>query len=159
MFCTKTDKIFKEKSLTGSSISNSQNSEENNVYDKGMSTYNSSEVISINPELNIQDMIDNERNQILERNQMLYLQQKRFKPISSGNFLLMRLAMILFPLNLILLIIWSFRKKTNSNRKAFARSTLLYYAIIILTVLIVIVCLVLSGVSIIPDDLFNKIMS
>lgn len=119
----------------------------------------SSEVISLDTELSLQDIIDNEREEILERNETLNRQGKKFKPIKTGSFLLMRLSMIIFPLNIILLIFWSFGKNTNSNRKAFARSSLIYYIILTIIILTLLALLILSGVPIIPDYLFNQIVN
>lgn len=139
-----------------------KNQSENSNYKKGNDPdikLKSPEIIAVNTELSLQDIIDNEREEILERNETLNRQGKKFKPIRTGSFLLMRLSMIIFPLNIILLFFWSFGKNTNSNRKAFARSSLIYYVILTLLIIIVLALLVLSGVPLIPDYLFNKIVS
>ena len=50
--------------------------------------------------------------------------------------------------NLVLLFVWAFRKKANANRKAFARSILIWLLIFIVFLLIVLIVMIVLGVPI-----------
>lgn len=57
---------------------------------------------------------------------------KKRKPLSTTSFFFTELALIISPINIILLFVWAFSKNTNSNRQAFARSILIWLLVILL---------------------------
>ncbi len=52
------------------------------------------------------------------------------KPLSFGEYLLLFLVLAIPILNIILLLVWSFSKEENTNRKNFARAALIYVVVI-----------------------------
>ena len=50
--------------------------------------------------------------------------------------------------NLVLLFIWAFRRRTNLNRKAFARSILIWIVIAMVLVLAAFIAMLIAGVPI-----------
>lgn len=52
------------------------------------------------------------------------------KPLSFGDYLLLFLVLAIPILNIILLLVWSFSKEENTNRKNFARAALIYVIVI-----------------------------
>ncbi len=56
---------------------------------------------------------------------------KKRKPLSTASFFFTELALIISPINIILLFVWAFSKNTNSNRQAFARSVLIWLLLIL----------------------------
>ncbi len=83
-------------------------------------------------QVSLQDLVDNEKKEILERNQILQLQVKRFKPIGTWSFFLMEILSMIPIINIIVLLIWAFKKNSNINRKSFARSKLLCLLIFVI---------------------------
>lgn len=55
---------------------------------------------------------------------------KKRKPLSTAAFFGMQLLLLIPIVNLFLLFIWAFRKKTNANRQAYARSILIWLLIL-----------------------------
>lgn len=118
MFCTNCGKKLEDESLRCKSCGSKS------VIDSATLNQKQDKPIIISSGVSLQDILDNERDSVLEKNQILALQQKRFRPINTGIFFVMMLAMMVPILNIILLFIWAFRKNTNVNRKSFARANL-----------------------------------
>lgn len=64
------------------------------------------------------------------------------KPLTSGAFFGMQVLMMVPVVNIILLLIWSFASKINSNRKAYARSLLAWFLIFCVIALFVLLSLI-----------------
>lgn len=90
---------------------------------------------TVDHNLTLQQLIENEHEHILERDQILDMNSKRIKPLKTTNFFLIQLVMLLPIINLILLCIWAFRGKTNLNLKAFARASLIWFVLLNILVL------------------------
>lgn len=60
---------------------------------------------------------------------------KLVRPVRTGGFFFTELLLLIPIINLILLFVWAFRKRTNLNRKAFARSLLIWILIALLLLL------------------------
>lgn len=60
---------------------------------------------------------------------------KLVRPVRTGGFFFTELLLLIPVINVILLFVWAFRKRTNLNRKAFARSILIWILIVLLLVL------------------------
>ena len=60
---------------------------------------------------------------------------KLVRPVRTGGFFFTELLLLIPIINLILLFVWAFRKRTNLNRKAFARSILIWILIALLLLL------------------------
>lgn len=67
------------------------------------------------------------------------------KPLSTSAFFWTQVILFLPIINIILLFIWSFRKKSNANRKAYSRSILIWLLIIIIALIIGIIVLLAFG--------------
>ncbi|MDQ5983578.1 MAG: hypothetical protein RUMPE_00602 [Eubacteriales bacterium SKADARSKE-1] len=48
-------------------------------------------------------------------------------PLSTASFFFMQLVFFIPVINIFLLLIWSFKKNTNRNRKAYSRSILIWF--------------------------------
>lgn len=66
-----------------------------------------------------------------ERGSINFPVNPKAKTLSVGSFMLMILAGMISPLNVILYLIWAFSPNTNINRKNFARAMLLLWLIAI----------------------------
>lgn len=60
-------------------------------------------------------------------------------PLSTASFFFMQLVFLIPFINLFLLLIWAFKKNTNHNRKAYARSILIWFLSISVILLFVFV--------------------
>ncbi len=60
---------------------------------------------------------------------------KLVRPVRTGGFFFTELLLLIPVINLILLFVWAFRRRTNLNRKAFARSILIWILIALLLLL------------------------
>jgi hypothetical protein len=78
------------------------------------------------------------------------LLDKRTRPITTVGFFGTQLLLLIPLVNLLLLFIWAFRRKTNLNRRAFARSILIWLVILLVALLAVVVVLLVMKV---PVDL------
>ena len=61
-------------------------------------------------------------------------------PLSTASFFFMQLVFLIPFINIFFLLIWAFKKNTNSNRKAYARSMLIWFlsiSVILLFILII----------------------
>ncbi len=67
------------------------------------------------------------------------------KPLSTVSFFLTQIVLWLPIINIILLLIWAFRKKSNANRKAYARSILIWLLLIVIALVIGIITLLALG--------------
>lgn len=83
----------------------------------------------------------------IKSSDMMNLEQlaKKRRPVSTAGFFFMKLALVIPIVNIFLLFIWAFRKKTNQNRQAYARSILIWLSIIILIVAVVVIALLALG--------------
>lgn len=73
---------------------------------------------------------------------------KRQRPLKTASFFWTEFLLLIPGINLVLLFVWAFRKKANANRKAFARSILIWLLIFIVFLLIVLIVMIVLGVSI-----------
>lgn len=74
---------------------------------------------------------------------------KLVRPVRTGGFFFTELLLLIPIINLILLFVWAFRKRTNLNRKAFARSILIW---ILITLLLLLAGLIVMIVLQMPMD-------
>ncbi len=58
---------------------------------------------------------------------------RNFKPLSTAGFFFTEFLLLIPIINILMLFIWALRSKTNANRKAFARSILIWLLIILIT--------------------------
>lgn len=65
------------------------------------------------------------------------------KPLSTASFFIMQIIFFIPIINVILLLIWSFKKNINANQKAFSRSILIWFLIISITLLFSILTLII----------------
>lgn len=75
-----------------------------------------------------------------EKSSEMYHCRKVDMPLSTASFFFMQVLFLIPFVNIILLLVWSFNKNTNSNRRAFARSILIWFltfSIILLFIFIV----------------------
>ena len=73
---------------------------------------------------------------------------KRQRPLKTASFFWTEFLLLIPGINLVLLFVWAFRKKANANRKAFARSILIWLLIFIVFLLIVLIVMIVLGVPI-----------
>lgn len=73
---------------------------------------------------------------------------KRQRPLKTASFFWTEFLLLIPGINLVLLFVWAFRKKANANRKAFARSLLIWILLFILFLLIVLVVMIVLGVPV-----------
>ncbi len=83
------------------------------------------------PDVSLHDLVESEKKEIFERNQLLQMQIKRFKPLSTWTFFWMEVIALIPIVNLIVFFVWAFKKNVNVNRKSFAREKLLRWLIFI----------------------------
>lgn len=81
-----------------------------------------------------------------EQEQVLHT-ARRDRPISTIGFFWTEFLLLIPVLNLILLFVWAFRKKTNQNRRAFARSALIWLLIALLSLLFVLIVMIVTRQS------------
>ncbi|MEG0803817.1 MAG: hypothetical protein RSF90_02555, partial [Pygmaiobacter sp.] len=67
-------------------------------------------------------------------------------PLSMGQFMLMQLSLAVPVLNLVLLMIWSFGANTNTNRKNWARSSLIWIGISMAAMILLLITVVIGNV-------------
>ena len=65
----------------------------------------------------------------------------RYKPVSTAGFFWSEFLLLIPVLNLILLLVWAFSKRTNPSRRAFARSLLVWFVLALVVILVGIVAL------------------
>lgn len=87
----------------------------------------------------------------------LQIISKQNKPLSTLSFIAMQLLFLIPILNVILLLVWSFRKNTNANRKAYARSALIWFLIFCVVLLFIILTFIFMGYPI-SINAFIKIL-
>ena len=150
MFCTNCGEKFEDNNLGCKACENK------NSTDSEISNQEQDKPIIIPSEFSLQDILDNERDDILEKNQVLALQQRKFKPINTGIFLVMMLAMMIPILNIALLFIWAFRRNTNVNRKSFARASLILITIFVIAFFITMLTLFFMDYPVNVSYWFNE---
>ncbi len=72
------------------------------------------------------------------------------KPLTTGNYFVMLLIQIIPVLNIIMLLIWAFSKKSNLNRKHYARAILLWWLIGIAIIAVVTITLIILEIPLFP---------
>lgn len=82
---------------------------------------------------------------------------KKSKPLSTLAFFAMQIILLIPIINIILLFIWSFRKDTNANRKAYARSLLIWSIFACVALLFIILTLFFMGVPLSTDEFIKFI--
>ncbi len=82
-------------------------------------------------------------------------QGKYSKPLSTSSFLIMQILMLIPIINLILILIWSFSKYSNINRRSYARSILIWFIIISITLLFILLIMLLMRYPIDINVWFN----
>lgn len=73
---------------------------------------------------------------------------KRQRPLKTASFFWTEFLLLIPGVNLVLLFVWAFRKRANANRKAFARSILIWLLLFIVFLLIVLIVMIVLGVPI-----------
>lgn len=73
---------------------------------------------------------------------------KRIRPVKTAGFFWSEFLLLIPVVNLVLLFIWAFRRRTNLNRKAFARSILIWIVIAMVLVLAAFIAMLIAGVPI-----------
>lgn len=81
---------------------------------------------------------DGENKNVLQLNTL----QKKYLPVSAISFFFLQILFFIPFINLIFLFLFSFKKNINKNRKAFARSVLVWYALFCTVLLALIAVLV-----------------
>lgn len=74
---------------------------------------------------------------------------KRARPVKTAGFFFTELLLLVPVINIILLFVWAFRKKANLNRKAFARSILIWILIGLLALLAALIAILVLQI---PTD-------
>ena len=72
---------------------------------------------------------------------------RRDRPVSTVGFFWTEFLLLIPLLNLVLLFVWAFREKTNRNRRAFARSVLIWILIALLSLLAVLIVMIVTRQS------------
>lgn len=78
---------------------------------------------------------------------------KKRKPLSTASFFGMQVLLLIPVINIFLLFIWAFRKKTNSNRQAYARSILIWFLLFFIIISVITLVMYIFNVNI---NTFNK---
>lgn len=126
----------KRKEAFESSSSPSQSSSEDQPFSKAISeTEPLSEKKPVSPEKKLEEA---------------YIRRmaKRQRPLKTASFFWTEFLLLIPGINLVLLFVWAFRKNANANRKAFARSILIWILLFIVFLLIVLVVMIVLGVPI-----------
>lgn len=72
---------------------------------------------------------------------------KKRKPLSTAAFFGTQVLLLIPIVNLLLLFIWAFRKKTNSNRQAYARSILIWLLLFFVVISIAVLLMYIFNVN------------
>lgn len=86
-----------------------------------------------------------EDGQAVFNNEELLIINKHNKPLSTLSFLAMQVMLLIPVVNVVLLLVWSFRKDTNANRRAFARSALVWFIVFCVVLLFVLLTFIFMG--------------
>lgn len=70
---------------------------------------------------------------------------KKRRPMSTSAFFFTRLALFIPVINILLVFIWAFRRKTNQNRQAYARSILIWVMVWVLVAVVTLMALLSLG--------------
>ena len=73
---------------------------------------------------------------------------KRIRPVRTAGFFWSEVLLLIPVVNLVLLFIWAFRRRSNLNRKAFARSILIWILIGIILLLAAFIGMLIAGIPI-----------
>jgi hypothetical protein len=71
----------------------------------------------------------------------------KHKPISTAGFFFTQLLLLIPLLNILLLFVWAFRKRTNANRQAFARSILIWMLLFLIIAAVGLLIMVSFGLT------------
>lgn len=66
---------------------------------------------------------------------------KRNRPMKTASFFWTQVVLLIPVLNILLLFIWAFRKHSNANRKAYARSILIWIILVMIAVFSVLIAM------------------
>lgn len=75
---------------------------------------------------------------------------KRARPMRTAGFFGTQLLLLIPVINIILLFVWAFRRRSNFNRKAYARSILIWILIVLLLMLAGLIAMIILRV---PTDI------
>lgn len=75
---------------------------------------------------------------------------KRARPMRTAGFFGTQLLLLIPVINIILLFVWAFRRRSNFNRKAYARSILIWILIFLLVLLAGLIAMIILKV---PTDI------
>ena len=70
---------------------------------------------------------------------------KRNRPMKTASFFWTQVVLLIPVLNILLLFIWAFRKHSNANRKAYARSILIWMILVMVAVFSVLIAMLVMG--------------
>ena len=93
---------------------------------------------STNTSFSEEALDDDENKNILQLNTL----QKKYLPVSTISFFFLQILFLIPLINLIFLFLFSFKKNINKNRKSFARSVLVWYALFCTALLALVAVLV-----------------
>lgn len=82
---------------------------------------------------------------------------KQNKPLSMLGFLAMQIALLIPVVGFILMFIWSFGRNTNANRKAYARSILVWLLVFCVVILFVILTFMFMGYPISINSIIRSL--
>lgn len=68
---------------------------------------------------------------------------KRNRPMKTASFFWTQVVLLIPVLNILLLFIWAFRKHSNANRKAYARSILIWIILVMVAVFSVLIAMLI----------------
>ena len=103
------------------------------------------------------DNYADDNGQATAYNEEYPIANKQMRPLSTLHFLAMQVVLFIPIVNIILLFIWSFRKNTNLNRKAYSRSILMWIVVFCVAILFVILTFLFMGYPI-SVDVFIKLL-
>lgn len=172
MFCTKCGKALPDNSTVcgycGEIMDDTIDSIENNDIEQ-LANFPNEDNIKDKPEIKPDDstggneknsLIDNIKNNVTKNNtakkgnkikQAIILPagvqviNKKTAPLSTMRFFIMELLLLIPIVNIILLLIWGFRKNSNKNTKAFSRSILIWLLIIMLSIFAALIVMIVLG--------------
>lgn len=82
---------------------------------------------------------------------------KRARPMRTAGFFGTQLLLLIPVINIILLFVWAFRRRSNFNRKAYARSILIWILIALLLLLAGLLAMIILRVPIDINDWIDRL--
>lgn len=71
------------------------------------------------------------------------IKDRRMRPLKTASFFWTQVLLLIPVINIILLLIWAFRERSNVNRKAYARSILIWMVLLLVAALAGVVTMLL----------------